>query len=64
MFSIYLILNGIERFFIEKIRVNIKYEILGLKVTQAEIIATVLIILGITGTIYFTYRNRQKKTPT
>lgn len=64
MFSIYLILNGIERFFIEKIRVNIKYEILGLKVTQAEIIATVLIILGITGTIYFIYRKRQKKTPT
>ena len=29
LFFIYLILNGIERFFIEKIRVNTKYDIFG-----------------------------------
>ena len=29
MFAFYLIINGIERFFIEKIRVNSRYSILG-----------------------------------
>lgn len=53
LFSIYLILNGIERFFIEKIRVNTLGEFLGMKVTQAEMIATGLFILGIIGVIYF-----------
>lgn len=51
MFSTYLILNGVERFFIEKIRVNSEYHILGTGVTQAEIISVVLIILGIAGVI-------------
>jgi len=58
MFSIYFILNGFERFFIEKIRVNIRYDLLGLKVTQAEVIAVFLILLGIAGLIYF----RKNKT--
>lgn len=60
MFSIYLILNGIERFFIEKIRVNIRYDIAGLNVTQAEIISIVLIILGIAGIFYFRHRYNNK----
>jgi len=53
LFSIYLILNGVERFFIEKIRVNNTYNIFGKHITQAEIIAVVLIVLGITGILYF-----------
>ncbi len=53
MFSVYLILNGVERFFIEKIRVNTHYDIFGMHITQAEIIATLLFILGIIGIIYF-----------
>lgn len=52
MISIYLIFNGIERFLIEQIRVNAEYNILG-GITQAEIIATVLVILGIAGAWYF-----------
>jgi prolipoprotein diacylglyceryltransferase len=60
MFSIYLILNGTERFFIEKIRVNEKYSILGFHPTQAEIIAVVLILLGVTGLIYF--KKKSEKT--
>ncbi|WP_152267409.1 prolipoprotein diacylglyceryl transferase [Agriterribacter humi] len=47
MFSIYLVLNGLERFFVEKIRVNTKYDIFGFHPTQAEIISTLLIITGI-----------------
>lgn len=47
LFAIYLILNGLERFFIEKIRVNTKYNIMGFHPTQAEIISTLLILGGI-----------------
>lgn len=47
MFGFYFILNGIERFTIEKIRVNTKYEGLPFQPTQAELIATLLIIAGI-----------------
>lgn len=47
MFSIYLIFNGLERFAIEKVRIN--NELFGAGITQAEIISTVLIIIGITG---------------
>jgi phosphatidylglycerol:prolipoprotein diacylglycerol transferase len=53
LFSVYLIMNGVERFFIEKIRVNTKYHIGSYDITQAEIISVVLIILGITGLIVF-----------
>lgn len=47
LFGIYLILNGIERFFIEKIRVDTRYDIFGYHPTQAEIISTLLVIGGI-----------------
>ncbi len=47
LFGIYLIMNGVERFFIELIRVNTKYDIFGIHPTQAEIISTLLVISGI-----------------
>ncbi|HJS55500.1 MAG TPA: prolipoprotein diacylglyceryl transferase family protein [Chitinophagaceae bacterium] len=47
LFALYLILNGIERFFIEKIRVNTKMDIFGLQVTQAELISSLLVISGL-----------------
>ncbi|WCT10289.1 prolipoprotein diacylglyceryl transferase [Mucilaginibacter jinjuensis] len=47
MFGIYLILNGIERFFIELIRVNTRYHIGSLSFTQAELISLCLVIGGI-----------------
>lgn len=46
LFAIYLIVNGIERFFIEKIRVNTQYHIFGLHPTQAELISAALVIGG------------------
>jgi len=46
IFALYLMLNGIERFFIEKIRVNTKYDIFGFHPTQAEVISTLLFITG------------------
>ena len=47
MFGIYLVLNGIERFLIELIRVNKTYTFFGLNPSQAEIIACLLIISGL-----------------
>ena len=47
MFGTYLILNGFERFFIEKIRVNHLYTVMGLQLSQAEIIALFLILAGV-----------------
>lgn len=46
IFGLYLVLNGIERFFIEKIRVNTKYEALPFQPTQAELIALLLVVAG------------------
>jgi len=47
MFGIYLILNGLERFLIEKMRVNNQYHFFGINPSQAEIISFCLIIAGI-----------------
>lgn len=58
-FCVYLTLNGIERFFIEKIRVNDQYHFAGITFTQAELIALLLVLAGTTGIIYF---KRRKKT--
>lgn len=56
LFGVYLILNGLERFFIEKIRVNTTYNILGFHPTQAEIISSLLVIAGITVILIVTRR--------
>ncbi len=61
LFSIYLLLNGIERWFIEKIRVNIRYETFS-NLTQAEIIAIGFMSLGILlGLVFYIYAKRRKK---
>ncbi len=59
MFSLYLLLNGVERLAIETIRVNTQYNIMG-GITQAQIIATLLIIIGGIGIFYF---NKKSTTP-
>jgi len=47
MFGIYLILNGLERFTVELIRVNNTYPVFGFHPTQAEIISAGLVLAGI-----------------
>lgn len=47
LFAIYLLLNGTERFFIEKIRINPPYHFFGIEATQAEIISVLFIMGGI-----------------
>jgi phosphatidylglycerol:prolipoprotein diacylglycerol transferase len=46
MFGIYLILNGVERFLIELIRVNTRYHVAGISFTQAEMISLFLVLCG------------------
>jgi len=45
--GMYLVFAGVERFFIEKIRVNNRIHSLPFEPTQAELISTFLIVLGI-----------------
>jgi prolipoprotein diacylglyceryltransferase len=61
MFGIYLILTGVERFFIELIRVNTKYHVAGISFTQAEMISIILIISGIALSTY-AIRNKNNET--
>jgi prolipoprotein diacylglyceryl transferase len=56
LFFIYLILNGFERFWIEKIRVNVRYEWLPFQPTQAEIIALALFLIGVAGVVWLQRR--------
>jgi prolipoprotein diacylglyceryltransferase len=55
MFSIYLVFNGIERFLIEQIRVNYKYDWGFIQPTQAEIIAVAIVIFGL---LLFAFRQK------
>jgi len=47
MTGLFMLLNGLERFFIEKIRVNTEYHFWGMGISQAEIISFLLIIAGL-----------------
>lgn len=54
LFALYCMFNGIERFFIEKIRVNVELEFLG--ATQAELISILTFAAG--GILWFTLREK------
>ncbi len=62
IFSFYLILNAIERFLIERIRVNIEYKFLGMDITQAQLIAVGLFLLGVASIFYFKYLNKKNQS--
>ncbi|WP_276090345.1 prolipoprotein diacylglyceryl transferase family protein [Pedobacter sp. JY14-1] len=59
MFGIYLMMNGVERFFIELIRVNTKYHVGGLSFTQAEMISVLLFLSGLL-LVTYSIRNKEK----
>ncbi len=59
LFFIYVLLNGVERFFIEKIRTNPDITILGMHATQAEYIASLLIVIGLVGIVWLYLRSRK-----
>lgn len=52
LFFGYMILNGVERFFIENVRVNPKYNYFGFDLSQAQYISIAFVIVGIIGMIY------------
>jgi prolipoprotein diacylglyceryltransferase len=56
LFGVYLILNGVERFLVEHIRVNSTYNIFGFHPTQAELISFGLVVSG--ALIYFNLKRR------
>lgn len=58
MFGTYLILVGVERFLVEKIRVNYKYDWGFIRPTQAEILSVVLVLLG--ATLLLFYKEKQQ----
>ncbi|RFZ94260.1 diacylglyceryl transferase [Mucilaginibacter conchicola] len=45
-FGIYMIMAGVERFFVELIRVNTKYVVAGVSFTQAEMISVIMVVGG------------------
>lgn len=63
LFALYLVLNGFERFIIEQIRVNNRIEWMnsfGIEPSQAEIIAVILMLIGI-GLWVFLYQKYRAK---
>ncbi|MFT4533040.1 MAG: phosphatidylglycerol:prolipoprotein diacylglycerol transferase [Saprospiraceae bacterium] len=65
VFSLYLIFNGFERFFIETIRVNERYDYLGLDWSQAQFISVGFILVGVIGALYlWKYGTRYNVKPT
>ncbi len=58
VFGLYLMLNGVERFFIEKIRVNNRISFLGLHPTQAELISVFMFLAGLGICIYLSRKGK------
>jgi prolipoprotein diacylglyceryl transferase len=58
IFFLYLALTAVERFAIEKIRVNVVHDVLGMRLTQAEIISILLFFVSIGGAAYVWRRHR------
>jgi prolipoprotein diacylglyceryltransferase len=47
LFALYLIMNGVERFFIEKIRINDEIDFGAFVATQAEVISVLTFLAGV-----------------
>jgi prolipoprotein diacylglyceryltransferase len=60
LFAIYLIFNGAERFLIESIRVNTKMHFLGMVVTQAQLISSILFLVGLITATFLYFNNKRK----
>ncbi len=58
LFSIYVLLVGFERLLIEKIRINVRYEVFGIHLTQAQAISFLCVVAGLLG-VLATLRTRR-----
>jgi len=59
LFAAYLMFNGMERFWVEKIRVNATFEWLGMTMTQAELISVCTFLGGVALWVWTTQRPNQ-----
>ncbi|MET0637607.1 MAG: prolipoprotein diacylglyceryl transferase family protein [Chitinophagaceae bacterium] len=59
LFALYLMFNGLERFFIEKIRENTRMDLFGFHPTQAEVISTLIFLTGLV--LWFTLKKKSPK---
>ncbi len=59
LFFLYVFLNGVERYFIEKIRTNPDINVLGMEATQAEYVSGLLILTGLGGMVYLWINRRR-----
>jgi phosphatidylglycerol---prolipoprotein diacylglyceryl transferase len=62
LFFLYFFLNGIERFLIEFVRVNDRYNTLGFMLSQAQLIAIGLMLTGVTGIAVLWWLDRKKNS--
>jgi len=51
LFALYLLLSGVERLLIERIRVNPVFQVFGVSATQAELVSVVFIFVGAVGLV-------------
>ena len=58
-FAAYLMFNGFERFWVEKIRVNTTFDWLGITMTQAELISVCTFLSGVALWVWTTRRARR-----
>jgi phosphatidylglycerol---prolipoprotein diacylglyceryl transferase len=58
LFSLYLVLVGVERLLIEQIRVNTTISLFGMAITQAEIISVALVAMGVGGIAFLSRRRK------
>ncbi len=60
LFCLYMIYNGIERFFIEGIRVNERYNYFGFNWSQAQYISLGFVLVGLVGLIYLYFIQKKQ----
>lgn len=59
MFSLYLTLMSVARFAVEHIRVNPRYNVVGMELSQAQLISIALFVIGVFGLYYFKKKDNQ-----
>jgi phosphatidylglycerol:prolipoprotein diacylglycerol transferase len=63
LFAVYLLLAGVERLLIEQVRVNPAFDLGVVRATQAEMIATALIAVGLLGVAILGRMNKTSAVP-
>ena len=61
LFFMFMIINGVSRFLIEKIRVNTTYDYFGVEWSQAQYISVAFVLIGIGGIVYLYRRAKNGK---